>query len=130
MTIWHDEIIAGVQEQFKAATEAAELEQKRRKSAAAFWLRAISTVTSFCEAANAKLGKQVFVAAPLEQSNNYACSITYIGPTQRLGGISLDAEQRNIAMTIPGQSQTLTLKTGTESSVIAGHANGNEFTAN
>jgi len=128
MTSWHDEIVTGVQQQFKAAAEATERERKRRAAALDFWQSSIEAVRTFCSDANRQLGKETFIAVSVGQDDNYWCSITYKGPNDWTGHISLDGDQRVITFTLSGSDERFTLQPGGASGAVAVHANGRQFT--
>jgi hypothetical protein len=53
--------------------------------------------------------------------------VTYSGPTERLGGVSLDTDQRGITITIPDQSEKFTLEVAEDETATAVHANEKQF---
>jgi hypothetical protein len=129
MTSWHNEIVTGVQQQFKAAAEATECERKRRSAVIDFWQSAIDAVSQFCSEANRQLEKETFIAISVGQDNNYWCSITYKGPNDWMGRISLDGDQRVITFTRSGPAERFTLQPTGDSGAVAVHANGRRFTS-
>jgi hypothetical protein len=129
MNNWKNEIVAGVQRQFSAAAQAAEREERRRKAAINLWQCTVKILGSFCDSANRELGKPIFTADAVSQDNNYVLTITYRGPTERLGGISLDPDLKTVTITAPNQSEALTLVSAEDETLAAVHANRKKFAA-
>lgn len=127
MTNWHDEIVAAVQMDFKAAEEAVKRKRKRREAVIDFWRRTVDALKANCTAVNRLLGKQMFTLLIVDQDNNNVCSIEYSGPTKRLAGVSIDPTFTRIEITIPNRSQKFTFQPGDDNAAVAVHESGERF---
>lgn len=128
MRTWHDEVVAGVQQQFSEAAEAAERARKRSAAMIDFWRSTTDAVKSFCNSANRQLNKPIFTVDSMDQGGNYLCSITYKGPSEQVGGISLDQDQLHLTITIYGKTERFTLERNEHDVAVAVHANKTHFT--